>query len=53
MKADVNLKSLIGKSSGETLQIAFSGSGWALIQPSEGASAGNPLAGGIGKMLRG
>lgn len=53
VKTDVNLKSLIGKSSGETLQIAFSGAGWVLIQPSEGVASGNPLAGGIGKMLRG
>ncbi|ADB53094.1 AIM24 family protein [Conexibacter woesei] len=53
VKTDVNLKSLIGKSSGETLQIAFSGAGWVLIQPSEGVPAGSPLAGGIGKMLRG
>lgn len=53
VKTDVNLKSLMGKSSGETLQIAFAGGGWVLIQPSEGVSAGNPLAGGIGKMLRG
>ena len=36
MKADVNLKSLIGKSSGETIQMGFSGQGWVLVQPSEG-----------------
>lgn len=53
IKTDVNLKSLIGKSSGETLQVAFSGSGWVLVQPSEGVSSGSPLAGGLGKMLRG
>lgn len=53
IKTDVNLKSLIGKSSGETLQIAFSGSGWVLIQPSEGTGGGGALAGGLGKMLRG
>jgi uncharacterized protein (AIM24 family) len=56
VKTDVNLKSLIGRSSGETLQIAFSGSGWVLIQPSEGMPSGSPLAGvggGLSKMLRG
>jgi uncharacterized protein (AIM24 family) len=56
VKTDVNLKSLIGRSSGETLQIAFSGSGWVLIQPSEGMVSGSPLAGaagGLSKMLRG
>jgi uncharacterized protein (AIM24 family) len=56
IKTDVNLKSLIGRSSGETVQIAFSGQGWVLIQPSEGAVAGSPLAGaagGLSKMLRG
>ena len=36
VKSDVNLKSLIGKSSGETFQIAFGGQGWVLVQPSEG-----------------
>lgn len=56
IKTDVNLKSLIGRSSGETLQVAFSGEGWVLIQPSEGLVAGSPLAGaagGLSKMLRG
>ncbi|HMJ02250.1 MAG TPA: AIM24 family protein [Conexibacter sp.] len=36
IKTDVNLKSLIGKSSGETFQVAFQGQGWVLVQPSEG-----------------
>src|SRR5918996_5359338 len=40
VKADVNLKTLIGRGSGETLQVAFSGSGWVLIQPSEGRVSG-------------
>lgn len=56
IKTDVNLKSLIGRSSGETLQVAFTGEGWVLIQPSEGLVAGSPLAGaagGLSKMLRG
>jgi uncharacterized protein (AIM24 family) len=47
VKADVNLKTLIGRGSGETLQVAFSGSGWVLIQPSEGPVAA-AAAGGSG-----
>jgi uncharacterized protein (AIM24 family) len=55
IKTDVNFKSLIGRSSGETLQVAFSGQGWVLVQPSEGAAgaAASPIAGGLGKMLGG
>ena len=47
VKTDVNVKTLIGKGSGETFQLAFSGSGWLLLQPSEG-SAGTPGGGGAG-----
>lgn len=36
LKTDVNLKTLIGRGSGETLQLGFSGQGWVLVQPSEG-----------------
>ena len=47
VKTDVSLKTLIGRASGETIQIAFSGSGWLLIQPSEGrVSAGAPAEAG-------
>ena len=57
VKADVNLKTFIGKGSGESLQIAFEGEGWALIQPSEGQVSTAPSSGGaggaIGKMLGG
>lgn len=55
IKTDVNLKSLIGRSSGETIQVAFQGQGWVLVQPSEGMVAGSAAAGlasGLGKMLR-
>lgn len=55
IKTDVNFKSLLGRSSGETLQVGFAGQGWVLIQPSEGLVAGSPLAGaagGLSKMLR-
>ena len=63
VKTDVNLKTLIGRGSGETVQMAFSGKGWLLIQPSEGrvtstaaggSGGGASSAGGaIGKLLSG
>ena len=60
MKTDVNLKTLIGKGSGESVQMAFSGEGWVLVQPSEGriaaaapAGGGGGAAGGLGGLLRG
>ena len=36
LKTDVQAKSLIGLGSGESFQLALSGKGWVLIQPSEG-----------------
>jgi uncharacterized protein (AIM24 family) len=48
VKADVSMKTLIGRGSGETIQIAFSGQGWALIQPSEGRVAAASQSGGSG-----
>jgi uncharacterized protein (AIM24 family) len=51
IKTDISMKSLIGKSSGETVQMAFSGQGWVLVQPSEGqiaaAGAGGGSTGGL------
>ena len=46
VKTDVNVKTLIGRGSGETVQVGFSGSGWLLIQPSEGRVAGTAGSGG-------
>ena len=46
VRADVNIKSFIGKGSGESLQIGFAGAGWVLVQPSEGRVA--PVANGSG-----
>jgi uncharacterized protein (AIM24 family) len=46
IKSDINVKTLIGRGSGETLQVAFEGEGWVLVQPSEGAVSGGPLGGG-------
>ena len=45
-KTDFKLKSLVGRSSGETLQMAFSGQGWVLVQPSEGRVVPQPSSGG-------
>jgi uncharacterized protein (AIM24 family) len=42
LRADVQAKTLIGLGSGESFQLGFRGTGWALIQPSEG----RPLVGG-------
>ena len=57
VKTDVNLKTFIGKASGETIQLAFSGQGWLLIQPSEGRVAaggkGGGAAGALGNLLGG
>ena len=40
IKTDVNLKTLIGRGSGESVQMSFAGQGWVLVQPSEGQVAG-------------
>jgi uncharacterized protein (AIM24 family) len=50
VKTDANLKTLIGKGSGETIQLGFQGAGWVLVQPSEGAvvSQANGSSGGGG-----
>ena len=56
IKADVNLKTFIGRGSGETIQMSFSGSGWLLIQPSEGrvaASGSGGAKGALGNLLGG
>ena len=52
LKSDFNAKTLIGKGSGETWQVKFEGSGWVLIQPSEGR-AGLGGSGGFMKALGG
>src|SRR5919198_565690 len=48
IKTDVNLKTLIGRGSGETIQMGFQGQGWVLVQPSEGRVAGAVASGGGG-----
>ena len=58
IKTDINMKSLIGRSSGETVQMGFQGQGWVLVQPSEGriaapAPGGSSGGGGLGNLLNG
>jgi len=57
IKTDVNIKNLIGKGSGESIQVAFAGQGWVLVQPSEGrvaaAGGGGGGGGGLGGLLSG
>lgn len=45
LKTQVSAKSMVGRGSGESLQMAFSGQGWVLVQPSEGRPV---IAGGSG-----
>ena len=54
IKTDVGLKTLIGRTSGESLQMAFEGEGWLLIQPSEGAvgRVAQASGGGLGEPAR-
>jgi uncharacterized protein (AIM24 family) len=54
LKTDFKMKNLIGRGSGETLQMAFGGEGWVLVQPSEGrpvAQQGQSGGGGLGNLL--
>lgn len=51
IKTDIKLKNFIGRGSGESVQMSFSGPGWVLVQPSEGrvqaATAGSGGGGGL------
>jgi uncharacterized protein (AIM24 family) len=55
IKTDVNLKNLIGRGSGESVQMSFQGQGWVLVQPSEGrvhaVGQGSSGGGGLGGLL--
>ena len=46
LKVQAKAKSLIGMGSGESIQMAFSGQGWVLVQPSEGRAVIDGSAGG-------
>ena len=48
VKSDVSVKTFIGKGSGETFQMGFSGEGWVMIQPSEGVTRGAGQKSGLG-----
>lgn len=52
VKTDMSMKTLIGRGSGESVQLAFGGSGWVLIQPSEGLLEA-ARRGGFGDLLGG
>jgi uncharacterized protein (AIM24 family) len=53
IKTDIKLKNFIGRGSGESLQMAFAGAGWVLVQPSEGRvhGAAQGSGGGGGGLL--
>jgi uncharacterized protein (AIM24 family) len=56
IKTDFKMKNLIGRGSGESIQMAFQGQGWVLVQPSEGQVAGatqgqSSSSSGLGSLL--
>jgi uncharacterized protein (AIM24 family) len=53
IKTDVKLKNLVGRGSGESIQMSFQGNGWVLVQPSEGRITVTPGggSGGAGGLL--
>jgi uncharacterized protein (AIM24 family) len=55
VKTDIKLKNLIGRGSGESVQMSFTGAGWVLVQPSEGrvipTAGGGAGGGGAGGLL--
>jgi uncharacterized protein (AIM24 family) len=60
VRTDFKAKNLIGRGSGETIQMAFGGQGWVLVQPSEGrvtgagsSSSSSSSGGGLSNLLNG
>jgi uncharacterized protein (AIM24 family) len=57
IRTDFKMKNLIGRGSGESVQMSFQGQGWVLVQPSEGritaAATQSSSSGGIGSLLNG
>jgi uncharacterized protein (AIM24 family) len=53
IKTDIKLKNFIGRGSGESVQMSFTGQGWVLVQPSEGRVYGPAQGGGSGGGLLG
>src|SRR6478735_6232779 len=57
LRTDFKMKNLVGRGSGESVQMSFSGDGWVLVQPSEGrvtaAAVASSGGGGLGSLLNG
>jgi len=57
IKTDFKMKNLIGRGSGESVQMSFQGQGWVLVQPSEGriipVAQNSSGGGGLGSLLNG
>jgi uncharacterized protein (AIM24 family) len=53
IKTDIKLKNLVGRGSGESVQMSFAGPGWVLVQPSEGRVYAPGGGGGGGGLLSG
>jgi uncharacterized protein (AIM24 family) len=58
IRTDFKMKNLIGRGSGESVQMSFQGQGWVLVQPSEGritaaTTQGSSSGGGLGSLLNG
>jgi uncharacterized protein (AIM24 family) len=56
IKTDFKMKNLMGRGSGESVQMSFQGQGWVLVQPSEGQIVGaetqqSSSGGGLGNLL--
>ena len=55
IRTDFKMKNLIGRGSGESVQMSFQGQGWVLVQPSEGRVVGavtqQQSSGGLGSLL--
>jgi uncharacterized protein (AIM24 family) len=56
IRTDFKMKNLIGRGSGESVQMAFSGQGWVLVQPSEGrvesaTNGSGSSSGGLSSLL--
>jgi uncharacterized protein (AIM24 family) len=55
IRTDFKMKNLVGRSSGESIQMSFTGQGWVLVQPSEGrvqpVAQGSQSSGGLGSLL--
>jgi uncharacterized protein (AIM24 family) len=57
LRTDFKMKNLVGRGSGESIQLAFAGEGWVLVQPSEGRVSapanGSSSGSGLGNLLSG